>query len=155
MAKRRTRARATKKRSVRRGSVAIDTVPLPEKVFRMKFARGRVSRVRSKYILTVGRKRIQIPIGTLLHASDVRQLVGKDVHVALSNKKRTEIVAIGTWPTPERPRIRPRWIACYIPAPDMMRRIDLGIRRSLVRKMTSEKIITSRMAREVIRGIER
>jgi len=143
-----------KRKDAARGSVAIDTVPLPEKVFGMKLAKGKISRARNKYILKVGRRKSELPIGPLLRASDVRRLAGKEVHVALSNTRKTEVVAIGTWPTPERPTIRPDWVICYIPAPDMMHRVDVTVQRALIAKMVREKIITSRMAKEVMRGLK-
>ncbi len=144
------KTRRPKKRG--RGSVAIDTVPLPEKVLGMKVKKGRVTVARGKYYFILGRTRTEIPVGPVVQERDVKRLVGKDVFAAFSKTRSNEIVAIGTWPTPESPRIRPGWIVCYIPAPDVMRRVDLKVREALVNRMASEGIISQRLKRDIKSG---
>jgi hypothetical protein len=143
-----------KRVSRRRGRVAIDTVPLPDKVIGMPTKKGKVSRLRGRYYLTVARRRVEIPTGPVISADQVRKLVGKEVHVAYSGRRKSEIVAIGTWPTPERPRpIRCYWILCYIPAPDMISRIRPDIRNTLIGKMVRQKVITQKLARMIRSGL--
>jgi hypothetical protein len=139
----------------RRPSVAINTVPLPEKVLHMPVKKGKVSKLRGKYFFTVGRKKMEIPIGPIISKADVNQLVGKEVYAAFSNRKKSEIVAIGTWPTPERPAIRPFWILCYLPAPDMIRRVDVQVRETLLKNMLSQRIITPKLASQIKIGIKK
>lgn len=142
-----------KKAVRRRGSVAIDTVPLPERPLGMRARRGKVSRIKNKYFLTIGRRRMELPVGTLIPKKKIQPYAGKEVVAFLSNKKRSEVVAIGTWPTPEKPLFFRNPIVCYIPAPDIMRRIDRDVRASLIINMLDKRIITSRLAEELIRGL--
>lgn len=143
-----------KRVSKRRGRVAIDTVPLPEKVIGMPTKKGKVSRLRGRYYLTVGRRRVEIPVGPIISTDQVRKLVGKDVLVAFSGRRKSEIVAIGTWPTPERPRpFRCFWILCYIPALDMIFRVRPSVRTTLIGKMVRERVITTKLARMIRSGI--
>ena len=143
-----------KRVSRRRGRVAIESVPMPDKVIGMPTKKGKVSRLRGRYYLTVGRRRVEIPIGPVISTDQVRKLVGKQVHVAFSGRRKSEIVAIGTWPTPEIPsRIRCYWILCYIPAPDMISRIRPDIRNTLIGKMVRQKVITQKLARMIRSGL--
>lgn len=144
--------KTTKKK---RSSVAIDTVPLPEKVLRTSVKKGKISRVRGKYFLTVGRRKVEVPAEPIISRKQVVKMVGKEVYVAFSKRKHSEIVAIGTWPTPERPLIAKGWILCYLPAPDLMARVNSKIREKLVHSMVSEKIITSELARELRIGLKK
>lgn len=143
-----------KRVSKRRGRVAIDTVPLPEKVIGMPTKKGKVSRLRGRYYLTVGRRRVEIPVGPIISTDQVRKLLGKEVHVAYSRRRKSEIVAIGTWPTPERPRLK-IWVTCYIPAPDMIIRVRPSVRTTLIGKMVRERMITPKLARMIRSGIRR
>jgi hypothetical protein len=128
-----------------RRRVAIDTVPLPEKTFGMKMKKAKVSKVRGKYFVAMGKRKLEIPVGTIVAAKDVNKLVGKDVYVALSNKRPAEIVGIGIWPI----RIRCYWIVCYIPAPDIFRRVQDTIRQTLLKKMVSSKVISDKLGRQI------
>lgn len=113
----------------------IETIPLPE------FQRGKINYARGNYYLTVGRKKLEIFVGTTISAQDAQSLVGQDVYAAVSGKN---IVAIA--------RI-PKWIICYIPAPDFLRRIRPEVQIQVINKMASEKIITPAMKDELIRGL--
>jgi hypothetical protein len=132
-----------------RGSVAIDTVPLPEKELNLPVRRGFVKKLSNRCILQIGKKTKELPVGTFIKAKDVANLIGKQVIVVYSSRKLTEIVAIGTWPTPEFRRIRKRLILCYLPVPDFLSRIDNQIRNIVLNKMLSEKVITPSFARYV------
>lgn len=129
---------------------AIDTVPLPEDVLGMVTKKGKVSKTGSKYFLTVGKRKTEIPVGVTVSAAEVNKLVGKEVYAAFSGKRKSEIVAVGTWPEPEKPT-RPvcYWIVCYIPAPDILRRIGMDIRRTLIQKMLADGIITPKLAQRI------
>ena len=132
-----------------RGSVSVDTVPLPDMVLQMPTKRGKVLKQNGRYFISVGGRKVEIPGGTMQYGSEIAELVNKDVFVAFSLKRPSQIVAIGTWPTPERPRINRRWIICYIPVPDIVKLIEPAIRNTLLEKMVSEKIITKELAAEV------
>lgn len=122
-------------------SVAIDTVPLPEKT-----VKGVIVTEGKEIVLKIGRQKLTIPRGPLSSQQQLSQLVNKNVAVVFSRKNKKEIVAIGTWPTPERPAIRPRWILCYLPAPDIMKRVDPYIRKELIFALEKEGIISPEMA---------
>lgn len=138
-------------RKRRRSNVTIDTVPLPEKVLRMDMKRGRVSRARGKFFLSVSGKKIEIPAEPIVSKKDISRMVDKEVHVAFSNNKKLEIVAIGTWPTPERPRIVKHWVLCYIPAPRMMRKVENTVHKALMGHLIKEKAITTELAGQLRR----
>ena len=125
-----------------KGSVAIDTVPLPEKVLGMPVEWGKVVRLRGRYYFRSKDRRAIIPTGEFVNTGELNRLVGKDVVAAVSTKYDSSIVAIGTWPTPEKPRIRPYWILCYIPVPDFIRVIRPEIRNILVDKMVTNRIFS-------------
>ena len=132
--------------------VAIDTVPLPEKI-----ARGKLTKVRESYVLTVGGKKYPLPVGTLMDAG-VKKLAGKDVAVAFSAKKPGSVVAIGTWPTPERTVIRQKapcyWWVCYIPVPDAFRPIQEKIRFELIDVMVRTGVLSRPMGVELKGGVQ-
>jgi hypothetical protein len=116
-------------------TVAIGTWPTPEAI------RAKVFYLRGKYFLTIGRSKLEIPVGTIVTEQDARSMVGKDVYAAVSGKN---IVAIA--------RI-PDWIICYIPAPDFLKKVRPDVQRNIIEKMASEKIITPRLKAELLRGL--
>jgi hypothetical protein len=125
-----------------RGSVFIETVPLPEDT-----VKGGIVIDGKKFFLKVGRKRIELTPGLLASRGELKALAGSDVAVVFSRRKAREIVAIGTWPTPERPRVRrPKWIICYLPAPDFMRRTDPYMRKELLWAFEREGVIDREVA---------
>ena len=123
-------------------SVAIDTVPTPD----MKQVPARVTKSRDAYFLTIKGKKQQIPLGPLTLPSDLEPLVGQSVTAVLSSRRKGEIVAIGTWPTPERPRIRPRQVLCYVPAEATLRRVRDVYREAILRELVAERAIPVALA---------
>ncbi len=110
----------------RSSPLAIDTVPLPEKV-----VRGKLEKVGEGYLLRVGTRRMALSVGTLVDPTAVKKLAGKAVAVAFSATKPKTVVAIGAWPPPRGP-LGPGvcyWWLCYIPAPEILRPIEPFIRR--------------------------
>jgi hypothetical protein len=134
-----------KKLAKKRKRVTVKAVPTPDKTLGMKTKKAKVSKVRGKFFVTVGRRKLEIPVGPVISAQDVNKLVGKDVFVALSNKRPSEIVAIGIWPL----RVRCYWILCYLPAPDILRRVQSTIRQTLLNKMVSTRILTPKLGRQI------
>ena len=135
----------TRKRVVTK---AVDT---PDKTLGMKTKKAKVTRARGKYFVSIGARKLEIPVGLIVSAKEVSKLVGKDVFVALSKKKPTEIAAIGDWPRIKKPT----WILCNIPAPDMIRRVQDSVRKAMVSKMVSTKIITPKMGRTITTNFAR
>ena len=58
----------------RKDSVAIDTVPLPERK-----AKGIIKKVGEKYILEVEERKIEIPVGPAMSEAEVKRFIGKEV----------------------------------------------------------------------------
>ena len=118
----------------------------------MPTKKGKVSVARGKYFLTVGRKRMEIPVGTFVSAKEVRKLAGKEVYAAMSG---SSIVAIGVLKV-RPPRVRVPfcyWILCYYPADAVLRKIRPEIRRKLISEMVGKRIISTKLARELRRGL--
>src|SRR5581483_5177858 len=118
-----------------------------EKILGMVTKKGKLSKVRNTYVVTVDRKRVQVPVGEIVGKADLDKMVGKEVQVAISGGKKAAIVGIGLWP-PAGPDPC-YWIICYIPVPDLITQIGPSLRESLVRTMVSEKIITEEFAKEI------
>ncbi len=107
----------------------------------IKFKPAKVTIERERFMLTVGATKKPILIGEINDAASVRKLAGKPgVEVALSGRT---IVAVGR-------RIAPcYWIICYIPVPDIFRRILPEIRQQLLEKYVDENVIDQRFAEEL------
>jgi len=91
---------------------------------------GVVSAVRGKYFVKVGATKKEVVVGDTTPASEVKALLGP---VAVVVKGRI-IVAIG------RPPKKP-WIVCYIPAPDLIRRIRPEVRAAVLKQFVKEGVI--------------
>jgi len=126
--------------TTRKGSVAIDTVPLPERM-----VKGVIQKVGEKYILEVEARKIEIPVGPVMPEVEIKRFIGKEVTAFFSKARPRDLVAIGTWPTPEKPRFR--CLLCYYPAFDIIRRIDPKVREVVIREMVKEKIISQALGR--------
>jgi hypothetical protein len=136
------------RKATAKGSVAIDTVPLPDHT-----VRGVITKDGKEFVLKVGKRRVKLTPGPLASRQQLSALVNKDVAVALSRKDKREIVAIGTWPTPERRLRKGGWIVCYIPAPDMMKRVDPYVRSEMLFALEKEGVITTEVADLVRHGM--
>ena len=134
-----------KKLAKKRKRVTAKIVSTPDKTLGMKTKKAKVSKVRDKFFVHIGKRKLEIPVGPVISAKDVNKLVGKDVYVALSNKRPSEIAAIGIWPL----RVRCYWIICYIPALDMLQRIQKTVRVTVLNKMISTKILTPKLGRQI------
>ena len=107
----------------------------------IKFKPATVTIERDRFILTVGATKKPILAGEINDAASVRKLAGKkDVEVALSG---TSIVAVGR-------RVAPcYWIICYIPVPDLFRKIRPEIRQQLLQTFVDEDIVDRKFAEEL------
>jgi hypothetical protein len=90
---------------------------------------GMVSAVRGKYFVTVGATKKEVVVGDTTPESEVKALLGP---VAVVVKGRV-IVAIGR---PKKP-----WIVCYIPAPDLIKRIRPEVRAAVLQQFVKEGVI--------------
>jgi len=135
---------ATKKRNASRRA-AIDTVPTPE-LEGMEVLPARVMRSGKSYVLVQGRNRLPIPHGPLTTAADLDPLVGEQVSAVVSRRGVKEIVAIGTWPTPEHPQIKRRNVLCYVPAEATLRRVRASYRDAILKDLVDRGTITDALA---------
>ena len=122
-----------------------DTVPVPEKV-----VKGRLSHTRGKYVLTVGRKKVELPIGPTLSEREAKAFVGKDLAVIFSRKSPGLIVALGKW---TGVTWRPPIIVCYKPAPILRDRLDSMVRREVLAELGKEGLISPALGRQIGAGI--
>jgi hypothetical protein len=132
-----------------RGSVAIDTVPLPEKELGMPTKFGKVLRRGTKYFVAVGRREVEIPVGFVVSKADIDKFIGKPVIVVFSKLKPSEIVAIGYYSLIKSTIVFKKWILCYIPVPDLIRRFNQEIRKTVLNKLVNEKIISRQLVKEI------
>lgn len=94
--------------------------------------------------LTVGRRKLALP-SAVLETAEFKALRAGPVQVALSTAAKKPVVAISK--VPVRPG-NPRWILCYIPAPEILRAIEPRVRDALLDAMVAEKVITPEFAEE-------
>jgi hypothetical protein len=139
------------KKVLKKDTLKIDTVPLPEKV-----VKGRINLVGGKLVLTVAGAKKAIPAGALFPETELKKLAGKDVAVAFSEDYPKNIVAIGTWPTPEVPRtFRKRWWICYIPVPDLIGQVSIEVQNTLVHEMIAKGVLSKKLGQEIVETIPR
>ena len=75
-----------------------------------KTAIGKVTFAGGKYSVTVNRKKHPLPVGTLIDASQVKKLAGKEVTVYFAAKPKNVVIAIQD----KAFKLQP--ILCYVPA---------------------------------------
>jgi hypothetical protein len=109
---------------------------------------GKLSLVRGKYVLTVGKKKSELPVGTLIPNDQIKKLVGKPVEVAFASKPSAAI--IGVRPSLQQTTIKNRWILCYVPRPDFMSAIQPDLRAAAVKSLIANKIISPSLGEEFL-----
>jgi hypothetical protein len=98
---------------------------------------GKVSAVRGKYMVTVGRKTAEIPVGELIDEASIKALVGQQVVAVVAG---SGIVAIG-------PAVKPPWrcVLCYVAPPDWRRRIGPELRYALIDQYVKKQVIDEKL----------
>ena len=114
-------------------AVEVDVRKLSEELG-AKVKEGKVTARRGRYFVTVGATRKEIVVGDTTPESEVRKLVGRPVAVVVSGRT---IVAIG------KPS---RWIVCYIPVPDIYRKIRPELRGELLDRYVKLNLIPTKAA---------
>jgi hypothetical protein len=115
-------------------AVGIDVKKLSEELG-ATVKEGKVALVRGKYFVSVGAIKKEVVVGDTNPLSEVKALVGP---VAVVVSGRT-IVAIG------RPPRKP-WIVCYIPVPDLIKKVRPELRASLLNKYANVGVIPAKAA---------
>lgn len=111
---------------------------------------GTITKSRNKYFVAVRDRKMEIPVGLTVKEAELDKLAGKEVQVALSTARIPTVVGIR--PPGKRPGCY--WIVCYIPVPDIFKKIDDRIRRELVTAMVDQKIIAEEVGKEIQTGIK-
>lgn len=110
----------------------VKNIGLPAKTGTIKLEKG-------KYVLAVGRSAKEIP-SAMVNSADLGKLVNTEVTALLAG---SNIVAI----LPKKPG-RPPWI-CYIPVPDIFKRINSELQATLVDKYVSLGALTKVQGEQV------
>jgi len=86
---------------------------------KVQTAIGKVSRVGGKYLVTVGRKKYTLPVGTLISRELISGAVGQELEVTIANNT---LVAISGRRPP---------ITCYIPAVSLLNEVEPEVQAAL------------------------
>jgi hypothetical protein len=124
---------ATAKRAAM--AVGIDVKKL-SKELGAKVKEGKVTAVRGKYFVTVGALKKEIVVGDTTPEAEIKALAGSSVGVVMAGRA---IVAIGG--LPKKP-----WIVCYIPVPDLIKKVREGLRGDLLNRYADLKVIPAEAA---------
>jgi hypothetical protein len=114
--------------------VALDVKMLSEELG-ATVKEGKVTAVRGKYYVTVGATKKELVVGDTTPEAEVKALVGRAVAVVVSGRT---IVAVGL---PRKP-----WIVCYIPVPDLIKKIREDLRGDLLNRYAAANIIPAKAA---------
>jgi hypothetical protein len=135
-----------------RGGVIVEGLINLEQEIGMPIKRGKISLDRDKYYITIDEKPILLPVGTVILKEEIKSLKGKEVLAVFSLNKKY-LIAIDAVPLPEKIKYTHKWILCYVPVPDIIKRIRDQIRNPLIQEMIAQEIITPEFARKVgLRG---
>ena len=126
------------KRSVKKAS--FDSKALSEELG-ATVKEGRIAQAKGKYLLTVGKTKLEIPLGGSVSASNLKKLVGSSIPVVISAGK---IILIGN---PRRPGCY--MILCYVPRPDFLREIDDTLRVEVIDKYVSAGAISKTLGSQL------
>ena len=97
--------------------------------------------VRGKYFVAIGATKKELVVGDTTPEAEVKALVGKPVAVVVSGRT---IVAVGSPP-------RKPWIICYIPVPDLIRKVRPELRASLLKEYVNAGVIPTKAVDVLVR----
>jgi len=95
---------------------------------------------RGKYFLVIDRVRKELPMGGGLVEADLQKAVGKEVTALISGKNIVAVIGPGIR--------RPRW-TCYIPVPDLFRRLHQDLQRQILDRYVAEGVISKQVAGKI------
>ncbi len=107
-----------------------------------KTAIGKVSFAGGKYSVTVNGKKHPLPVGTLVDASQVKRLAGKEVTVYFAAKPKNVVIAIQDMAFKLQP------ILCYYPPPPFFKSINPELQIAAVKVMVDKKIMLPDLAQQ-------
>lgn len=115
-------------------TVSSNFIPKQAETLDMPVKEAKVSKAGDRFFLTVGKKKVEIPTGPKLPKADLAKLVGKKVGAVFSRVSPRVVVAIALKP--------PRVVLCYVPAPDVIRRLAVAEREMMIRELAEQKAIS-------------
>lgn len=104
---------------------------------------GKVTVVRDKYFVTVGKTQTAIPVGEIIDPVQIKALAGKPVSVIVVNRTIVAITGLG-W--------KPPIIVCYVPVPDFVKGIRQELRTAVLKGMVDRQIITPALQERLLAG---
>ena len=111
-----------------------------------KTAVGKVTVAGSKYSVTVNKKKHLLPVGTLIDASQLRKLAGKEVVVYFASKPRNLVIAVQD----KAFKLQP--ILCYVPVPDLFKALNPEMQNAALNVMVEKGIILPDLAEQFNMG---
>lgn len=129
---------ATKK-AVKKGA-AVDVKALSAELG-ATIKEGRVSAARGKYFVTLGVKKVEIPVGPIASEGELKKLVGRGVGVLVS---KGSVIAIRN---PVGPGCY--WIVCYKPAPGLLQAIQEDLREQALQEFVKAGAISESQAQQL------
>jgi hypothetical protein len=114
---------------------------LPAKTGTIKVSEG-------KYSFVAGATQKEIP-AAFANEAELAKMVGQEVTAVASGRT---IVAILTPYVPSKPW-KPQCFRCYIPAPDIFKRIDLELQKVAIDKFVGEGVLTRQQAKVLLANV--
>lgn len=99
---------------------------------------GKVTAARGRYYVAVGALKKEIVVGDTTPEAEVKAMVGKSVAVVMAGRA---IIAVGL---PKKP-----WVVCYIPVPDLIKKVREGLRGDLLNRYVGLNVIPAAAAEKL------
>ncbi len=116
---------------------------------------GRVLQQRDRFYVRLKRSKEarELPPEAVAADVDLASIAAADapVSVALDSEAAGASILALNVPVATRPVPRWRWILCYIPAPELLRKVDPAVRATLLDEMVRLKVIPRSLAAQVRR----
>jgi hypothetical protein len=92
---------------------------------------------RGKYFLVIGKVRKELPMGGGIVEADLQKAVGKEVTAVVAGRNVVAVLGPGGR--------RPGW-TCYIPVPDLFRRLHRDLQQQILDRYVAEGVISKSVA---------
>ena len=116
----------------------VKKIGLPSKDGTLKFVRG-------QYFFVSGETNTALPT-SFANAAQLGKMIGGDVTAITAGNN---IILVLGWPTP--PKVwKPQCFLCYVPAPDLINRINPVAQRAVIEGMVAAKVLTAAQGRPML-----
>jgi hypothetical protein len=116
--------------------------------------KGTIVREKGKFYLKMKDRREELPLDTVIDSDRLERLVGKDVEVLLSEPRQAvvgirleellPILCYIPWPP------WPPCFLCYLPAPWLIKGVELEVQRNLAKRFLEEGYINEEVFKRLI-----